>query len=121
MKDLTNNELQTLLVKIKSFCDVTWDNQDTDTKYIDFIKESIIKIDDIAGRELDYLNDSPTATKLDVSMNCEARELLKNRVFYFSQKALDDFDKNYASAINSLYLKGKIWKELQNAQNQNNN
>ena len=83
MKDLTTENQEALLGKIKSFLNISWNDEETDDKLNDFIISSIIRLDDIAGTELDYINDvREYGDKLYQSMCYLGRELLKNRVFY---------------------------------------
>lgn len=112
MKDLTPQEKTTLIGKIKSFCDITWSDTDTENDVWDMIVSSINRIDEIAGVELDYLisPESETSDNLYNTMSYLGQELLKNRVFYLREKALDDFEKNYQGKITSLFLKGKVAK-----------
>lgn len=115
MKDLSNTNKSILLGKIKSFLSITWDDEDTDDKLTDFIVSSINRIDDICGVELDYVNDSDENEdekydKSYLNMCYLGRDLLKNRVFYLNEKALDDFEENYKRELVALYLQGKIYK-----------
>lgn len=116
MKDLTSQEFQQLLGKIKSFLNITWTDIPTDTEITDMIYSSISDLDERAGVELDYLlqpnaiTGSTPAEKLYNRMSYLAQDLLKNRVFYMREKALDDFEPNYQRALNKLFLDGKIYK-----------
>lgn len=120
MKDLTDEQKNQLLGKIKSFLSITWDDEETDDKILDFIIGSINRIDDICGTELDYLNDATDESGETVAypdnylkMCYVGRELLKNRVFYLNEKALDDFESNYRSELTALYIQGRIYKDAQ--------
>ena len=114
MKDLTNSDKTILLGKIKSFLSITWDDENTDDKLFDFIVSSINRLDDICGSELDYVSDVDSKNvKYDKSylkLCYLGRDLLKNRVFYLNEKALDDFEENYKRELVALYLQGKIYK-----------
>lgn len=116
MKDLTEHNKSLLLRKIKSFLSITWDDSDTDNKILDFIVSSINRIDDICGVELDYVDDNEEYSKPYLKLCYLGRDLLKNRVFYLNEKALDDFEENYRSELVALYLQGKIYKETTNAE-----
>lgn len=111
MKDLTPQQKETLLGKIKSFLSITWTDTNTDNALWDYAVESILTLDNIAGEELDYLFESvqPSPSNTYISMCAIARDLLLNRVFYINEKALDDFAKNYRGELNHLYLLGKIY------------
>lgn len=111
MKDLsTDNKESILLGKVKSFLNISWEDTDTDTRLSDFIVSSINRLDDIAGVELDYVDDVSNANSTYQKMCYLARELLLNRVFYMNEKGLDDFEDNYRSEVTSLYLLGTYYK-----------
>ena len=123
MKDLSNTDKNILLGKVKSFLSITWDDEETDDKIVDFIVSSINRLDDICGVELDYLNDTYDDDGETLSYDNSylklcylGRDLLKNRVFYLNEKALDDFEENYKRELVALYLQGRIYKN--NAQQQ---
>lgn len=115
MKDLTNSDKTLLLGKIKSFLSITWDDDDTDDKILDFIVSSINRLDDVCGVELDYISDTDDEEESYdnnyLKLCYLGRDLLKNRVFYLNEKALDDFEENYKRELVALYLQGKIYKE----------
>lgn len=96
MKDLTSQDLTTLLGKIKSFLNISWTDTETDNEITDFIYSSIRFIDETAGVELDYLLvptsevKTTVADKIYNSMSYLGQDLLKNRIFYLREKALDD-------------------------------
>ena len=121
MKDLTSQDLQQILGKIKSFLDITWDDADTESDVTDFIYSGINFLDTTAGAELDYLFvpsgtlEGSTSTNADVvydTMCLQAQPLLKNYCFYCREKALDDFKSNYQKELVALYFLGKIYKRL---------
>lgn len=118
MKDLTSQDLQTLLGKIKSFLNISWQDTETDTEITDFIYSSIRFLDETAGAELDYLLTPSTevkttqADKLFNTMSYLGQDLLKNRIFYLREKALDDFESNYRTSLVALFNYGKIYKKV---------
>ncbi|MBQ0111924.1 MAG: hypothetical protein KBT03_02230 [Bacteroidales bacterium] len=120
MKDLTNT--QYLLGKIKSFLNISWQDTETDVELTDFIFSSIRFLDETAGVELDYeltpQNEVKTtpADSLYNSMSYLGQDLLKNRIFYLREKALDDFSKNYQSDLVKLFNLGKIYKVNKNVE-----
>ena len=124
MKDFTSQDINQLLGKIKSFLNISWNDTDTNSELTDFIYSSIKELDRTAGSELDYLlvptseQNSTEADKLYNEMCYLGQDLLKNRVFYLREKALDDFKKNYLSDLNNLYILGKIYKVKKNANEQ---
>lgn len=111
MKDLTIDEKEYLLRKIKSFLGVTWEDDETDHIIMPMIISSIAYLDDVCGCELDYIHPSSGDDKTYSSACLKAQELLFNRVFYMREKALDDFDKNYRSSIVALNLLGRVIKD----------
>lgn len=123
MKDLTTQEFKRLLGKIKSFLNITWVDTDTDAELTDYINSSIREIDEIAGIELDYLltpdkeEDDKVSEKLYNTMSYKGQDLLKNRVFYLREKALDDFKSNYQRELVALFNYGKIYKKKVSEEN----
>lgn len=116
MKDLTTLEEQSLLRKIKSFLSITWTDTDTDIELLGYIRSSIRRLDDVAGVDLDYLLDlsqpigNEPQQEIYYSMCMLGQDLLLNRVFYMKEKGLDDFESNYQSELNSLFLYGNGYK-----------
>lgn len=115
MQDLTSNKLQ-LLAEVKSFLNITWEDEDTDEKIWSFILSSIRRIDEISGYELTYTDiepnsedDQPEVDNLYLSMCYLAKDLLLARVYYLNEKAVDDFETNYQSELTSLFLMGKAY------------
>lgn len=113
MKDLTIEDKETLLRKIKSFLGITWEDDETDEIIMPMIISSISYLDDVCGCELDYIHTSSSdfEDKTYSSASLKAQELLFNRVFYMREKALDDFDKNYRSSLVGLNLLGRVIKD----------
>lgn len=109
MKDLTLIEKEKLLGEVKSFLDITWDDDDTDREIWRNITTSIKYLDDVVGYELDYMIESAEGEELYLSLCSEAYDLMKTRVYYMREKALDDFEKNYRSDLTRLYLKGRVY------------
>lgn len=117
MKDLTSQDITQLLGKIKSFLNISWQDTETDTEITDFINSSIRYLDETAGAELDYLLTpsreikTSQADKIYNTMSYLGQDLLKNRVFYLREKALDDFESNYRTSLVALFNLGKIYKD----------
>lgn len=109
MKDLTIIEKEKLLAEVKSFLDITWDDDDTDKEIWRNICTSIKYLDDVVGVELDYIIDELEGEEIYLSLCSEAYDLMKARVYYMREKALDDFEKNYQSDLVRLYLKGRAY------------
>ena len=112
MKDLTNEQKATLLSDVKSFLNITWDDDQTDREVWQMTVSAMRRIDDIAGDSLDYLADEDTeGDDLYLSMSFLGKDLLLNRVHYEREKALDDFESNYLNELTSLYLQGRAYAE----------
>ena len=110
MKDLSQTEKEKLIADVKSFLDITWADEDIDNELWRNIVDSIRYIDDVSGIELDYLADETTeGEKPYLSLCAYGKTLLKNRVFYIREKALDDFQKNYVSDLTRLYVSGRAY------------
>lgn len=116
MKDLTTTEMNLISGKIKSFLDITWNDDNTNTEVADMVTSCVSFINKTAGVELDYFK-APRKVSDDVSIQSlfedmchQGEELLKNRCFYYREKALEDFKKNYVSDINDLFIAGSIYK-----------
>lgn len=86
MADGTTNETQQLLAYVKAQLGVTWDDEATDLRYEQLIADSIAYFDDKLGEAGDYT--SPAL-----------REMVKERVRYARDAALDVFENNYQTAI----------------------
>lgn len=118
MKDLTTEQKETLLEEVKSFLDITWEDERTDKDVWRFILNTINYLDDIAGVELDYLVDEGTeGDDLYISMCHLAKDLLCSRVYYEREKSADDFPHNFLTEINKLYLKGCAYASTQEDKN----
>lgn len=115
MKDLTYYDEQELLKKVKSFLEITWDDEDENDTLLSHIRSSITFIDDVCGCELDYVHthSSDFDDKKFFNASIRGQELLLNRVFYLREKAVDDFDKNYRSSIVALNLLGRVIKNAE--------
>lgn len=115
MKDLTEQDYATLLKRVKSFLSISWEDEEVDSSLKSYITSSIVRLDDICGAELDYVNESKEAFAMEsnqyYSASMMAQNLLLNRVFYQNEKGLDDFEKNYQNELLTLYLLGKTIRE----------
>lgn len=110
MKDLTLIEKEKLLAEVKSFLDITWDDDDVNKDVWADIVESIRWIDNLCGVEIDYLTTEETQGEAQyLSLCTHAYSLLKARVFYMREKAIDDFPKNYQNELTGLYIEGRAY------------
>lgn len=92
-----------LLDDIKTSLDVTWTDEDNDDKYVILIASSIAYLEKMAGQELDFKEDGPPL------------ELLRERVRYARDNALDVFENNYRHEILALQ-NGKKVERYDNSQ-----
>ncbi len=81
-----------LLDAVKNYLDITWADAATDTKLEGIIARGIAYIDDIAGREQNYIIEGAP------------RGLLLNYCRYERSNALEDYQRNYLHELNSLQL-----------------
>ena len=81
---------QDLISDVKIYLDITWADDNTDKKVTGIIKRGIIFLDDKAGAELNYLEES------------RARELLMEYCRYTRDGILDKFMINYAPFLTDL-------------------
>lgn len=118
MKDLTIEQKETLLEEVKSFLDITWEDERTDKEVWQFALEAMDYLDDTAGVNLDYLVDEETeGDALYISMCYLAKGLLKQYVYYKREKSSDDFPHNFQTEVNKLYLKGGVYASTQEDKN----
>ena len=81
-----------LLIAVKNYLDITWEDADTDLKLTGIISRGIKFIDHHAGATLDYsIEDNPRSLLFDYSR-------------YSWSNALDEFSKNYLSEILDLQI-----------------
>jgi hypothetical protein len=88
--------LGTLLIDIKNYLDITWEDAQTNSKLTGIIKRGISYIDRAAGAEQDY-------TKED-----KAKELLLDYCRYVRSNALSEFQTNYLSELLTLQIKQEV-------------
>ncbi len=81
-----------LLEDVKSYLDITWNDDQTDKKVTGIILRGMKYLDRTAGAELQYMvEDKP-------------RELLFDYCLYARSNALSDFQNNYLSELLSLQI-----------------
>lgn len=83
-----------LLPFVKDVLNLNYLDGAGESRLLRFIEMSASRLNDIAGTELNFLEDEL------------ARELLVNRVNYAMCNALDDFDSNYRSELIQLHMRG---------------
>jgi hypothetical protein len=82
--------LDLLLIAVRNYLDITWDDQDSDTKLSGIIERGMKYLNKAAGEELDYtVDDKP-------------RELLMDYCRYARSNALNEFQTNYLHELLSL-------------------
>lgn len=79
-----------LLEAVRNYLDITWDDQDSDTKLSGIIERGMKYLNKAAGEELDY------------SIEDKPRELLMDYCRYARSKALNEFHTNYLHELLSL-------------------
>ncbi len=85
-----------LLPFVKDALNKNYLDEAGENRLLRYIEMSAKRLNDVAGTELNFLE------------NELARELLVNRVNYAMCNALDEFDTNYRSELIQLHLRGMI-------------
>ena len=93
-----------LLEDVKLSCDVTWNDEATDTKYRGFITNGMVYINDKYGEEADYTVDG------------YPRMLLMEYVRYARDSALDVFENNYQSLILAMQNNKAVSRYVESTQ-----
>lgn len=114
---LTSEQKQALLKEVKAFLNITWQDEHTDTKIMNFINSSISRLNAIAGLDLDYSLTDDTLSKYEKQANQMGKELLLVRCFYLNEKAHDDFEENYKRELLSLSRKGRVINRIKELEN----
>jgi hypothetical protein len=88
--------VDTLLIDVKDYLHITWDDEKTDKNLTGFISRGKARLQNIAGAPLDFeVEDSP-------------RSLLFDYVRYANSQALEMFEKNFASELMSLHIDSQV-------------
>ena len=88
--------LESLLIDVRNYLNITWEDADGDLKLSGIIKRGIKYIDGIAGSSMDYeLEDKP-------------KELLLDYCRYVRSNALEEFQKNYLSELITLQITQEV-------------
>lgn len=86
-----------LLADIKRYLHINWQDEETDKNITDAIKSSKARLQEIAG-----------VPNIDFTVEGLAKDLLKDRCRYINSQALEMFEKNFASELLSLHIKGQV-------------
>lgn len=92
-------ENEKLFNDVKAFLGITWSDEDTDKKVEKCISSSISRLNSIAGFNLDFINVEKNRTTIEKQADAMALDLLFHRCFYYMEKALDDFEKNFSREL----------------------
>ena len=85
-----------LLLEVKNYLDITWEDDAGDTKLSGIIARGMKYIDGVAGEAMDYtVDDKP-------------KELLLDYVRYVRSNALDEFQINYLHELLSLQISREV-------------
>lgn len=85
-----------LLIDIKNYLDITWEDETTDKKITGIIKRGMKYIDGVAGGTMDYtIEDKP-------------KELLLDYCRYVRSNALEQFQNNYLHELLSLQMREEV-------------
>lgn len=85
-----------LLEEVKNYLDITWVDAAGDEKISGIISRGIKYINNIAGADMDYLEED------------KPRELLFDYCRYVRSNALDEFQKNYLHELLSLQISQEV-------------
>ncbi|SKA99794.1 hypothetical protein SAMN05443428_13813 [Caloramator quimbayensis] len=87
---------QLLLPYVKSYLHIIWQDENTDNNLTGMINRGMARLQEIAGVPLDFIaEDLP-------------RALLFDYCRYANSHALEMFEKNFASELMSLHIKGQV-------------
>ena len=105
---LTNEQLETLLGQARAYLNITWSDPNKDEQIKDYIVSGINRLEAIYGHTLHFTDDMATEEDPLNRADYLARDLLKSRIFYANEKALDDFETNYVKELLSLKHQGSV-------------
>lgn len=113
---LTDESVARLLSDVKTYLNITWDDENKDKQLKLFIKTSAKRLESIYGYSLSFDIDNPEKEEYADAEQI-AYDVLLARVFYMNEKALDDFEDNYKGELLTLRNHGKVRKlaEVENA------
>ena len=93
-----------LLVDVKNYLNITWDDQATDDRIRSLIASATADLDDYAGEELDYMSDGLPRT------------LMMDHVRYARDEALDVFENNYRTQLVRLRNRRRVTGYVESAE-----
>lgn len=106
MSTLTDDQLNSLLSECRAYLGITWTDEAADNSIRSFIRSSTSYLEGVYGDSLNFTEPVAYADFL-------ASDLLKNRVFYQREKALDDFPTNYQRDLLLLRNLGKAKRKTE--------
>lgn len=89
---MTPEQFIQLLHAVRNYLDITWADDETDTKLTGIISRGMRYLNNVAGAELDY------------SIEDKPRELLFDYCRYVRSNALNEFATNYQHELLSLQI-----------------
>ena len=93
-------QAEALLDDIRNALSITWEDADTDKQIKGIIARGIARLNDIAGIEVDYIQED------------SGKELLINYCFYARNNALDQFFTNYLMEISAFQLREEVKQHI---------
>lgn len=87
---------ESLLERVKSTCNITWDDEDINEKINSIIDDAEITLNHKLGADIDY------------SLKGMERRLFLNYCLYAWNDCLDEFDKRYMNEIYQIRAKYEV-------------
>lgn len=94
-------DIEKLFEQAKNYLNFTWQDEAKEKKIREYLLSSMAYLNDVAGTELDFIN------------NYLANDLLMNRVLYMDSQALPDFNNNYSGMLKELIIYAKCTKDTE--------
>ena len=88
--------IDNLLADVKTYLDITWEDENTSKKLKGIIQRGMKYLDSITGSELDYSEED------------KPKELLLEYCRYARSNALEEFQSNYLHELLSLQIKQEV-------------
>lgn len=110
---LTTENIERLLSDVKTYLNITWNDENKDAQLKMFIKMSAKRLESIYGYSLSFDIDNPESKGYEEAEQI-AYDCLLARVFYANEKALDDFESNYVGELLNLRNLGKVRRFTEN-------
>jgi len=88
---MTEEEKSGLLIEVKSYLHITWDEEDQDIQKM--IDRAISYFKSIVGQDVDFVEDG------------QNRQLLLDRCRYVRNHAVEEFEENFGSEIRNLQFR----------------